>query len=109
MLDPKFIRLNIELVRQAIANKGEKADLDKFIEADERRREIITKVETLKAERNAVTGEIAKLKKTGGDASGMIEKMRAVGEDIATLDKDLQLVEERINETLLWIPNLPHL
>jgi seryl-tRNA synthetase len=108
MLDPKFIRLNIELVRQAIANKGEKADLDKFIEADERRREIITKVETLKAERNAVTAEIAKLKKTGGDASGMIEKMRAVGEDIATLDKELQLVEERINETLLWFPNLPH-
>ena len=40
MLDIKFIRNNIELVRQAISNKNEKADLDKLLEIDEQRRQL---------------------------------------------------------------------
>ena len=40
MLDLKFIRANIELVRQAIANKNEKADLDKVLERDDKRRKL---------------------------------------------------------------------
>ncbi|OGC90387.1 MAG: serine--tRNA ligase [candidate division Zixibacteria bacterium RBG_16_53_22] len=108
MLDPKFIRQNVDLVRQAIANKGEKADPGRFIEADDRRREIIGTVEKLKAERNAASNEISKIKKAGGDATDMIEKMRTVGDNIAALDKELLVVEESIKEILLWIPNIPH-
>jgi len=96
MLDPKFIRQNIDLVRQGIANK------------DDKRREIIGTVERLKAERNAASNEISKIKKAGGDAAKMIEKMRKVGDDIAALDKELLVVEENIREILLWIPNIPH-
>jgi seryl-tRNA synthetase len=108
MLDPKFIRQNIDLVRKAISNKGEKADLDRFIEADERRREIIGTVERLKAERNAASNEISVIKKAGGNPAEMIEKMRKVGDEIAALDNELKTIEAAINEILLWIPNLPH-
>jgi len=108
MLDPKFIRQNIDLVRKAISNKGEKADLDRFIEADERRREIIGTVERLKAERNAASNEISVIKKAGGNPAEMIEKMRKVGDEIAALDNDLKSIEAAINEIILWIPNLPH-
>lgn len=108
MLDPKFIRQNPDLVKQAIANKGEKADVDSFLEADLRRRDIIGEVEKLKAERNTASAEIAKLKKNRQDATEMIEKMRAVGDQIASYDKELQEVEARINDLLLWIPNIPH-
>ena len=108
VLDPKFIRQNPEAVKQAIANKGEKADVDGFLAADEKRREIISTVEKLKAERNTVTAEIAKLKKSGQNADEMIAKMRAVGDEIAGFDKKLQEVEAEINNLLLWMPNMPH-
>jgi seryl-tRNA synthetase len=108
MLDPKFIRQNIELVAEAIQKKGEKVDLGKFLERDERRREIIGLVEKLKAERNAVSAEIAKIKKGGGEAAEMIARMRSVGDKIAGMDKELQAVENEIGELLLWIPNIPH-
>jgi seryl-tRNA synthetase len=108
VLDPKFIRQNPELVKQAVANKGEKADVDSFLDADQRRRDIIGAVEKLKAERNLASDEIAILKKNRQDATEMIEKMRAVGDQIASYDKELQTVESRINDLLLWIPNIPH-
>jgi seryl-tRNA synthetase len=108
MLDPKFMRQNIELVAEAIQKKGEKVDLGKFLERDERRREIIGLVEKLKAERNAVSAEIAKIKKGGGEAAEMIARMRSVGDKIAGMDKELQAVENEIGELLLWIPNIPH-
>jgi seryl-tRNA synthetase len=108
VLDPKFIRLNPDLVKKSVADKGEKADVDSFLEADQRRRDIIGAVEKLKAEKNTASDEIAKLKKNRLDATGMIEKMRGVGDQIAALDKELQDVESRINDLLLWIPNIPH-
>jgi seryl-tRNA synthetase len=108
VLDPKFIRQNPDEVKKAIANKGEKADVDGFLAADQRRRDIIASVEKLKAERNTVTAEIAKLKKSGQNADEMISKMRAVGDEIAAFDKELQTIDTQINELLLWMPNMPH-
>jgi seryl-tRNA synthetase len=108
VLDIKFIRQNPELVKAAIGNKGEKADIDAFLALDERRREIIAKVEQLKAERNAASQEISKMKKSGADATAMIEKMRGVGDEITVFDKELQATEEQLNELLLWFPNMPH-
>ena len=108
MLDIKFIRQNPELVKSAISNKGEKADIDAFLAIDERRRQIIAEVEKLKAERNNATQEISRMKKSGVDATAMIEKMRAVGDQIAVLDNELKSAEEKQNELLLWFPNMPH-
>ena len=65
MLDIKFIRNNIELVRQAISNKNEKADLDKLLEIDEQRRQLQFEFDYLKAHQNSVSALIAQKKKTG--------------------------------------------
>jgi seryl-tRNA synthetase len=108
VLDPKFIRQNPDIVRKAIADKGEKADIGRFLADDERRRQIIATVEKLKAERNEASSEISRLKKTGADTLSLIEKMRAVGNEIDVLDKELQDVENAISDLLLWIPNIPH-
>jgi seryl-tRNA synthetase len=108
VLDPKFIRQNAEEVKRAIANKGEKADVDGFLASDQQRRDILGNVEKLKAERNTVTADIAKLKKSGQNADEMIAKMREVGDQIAEFDKELQIIESRINDLLLWMPNMPH-
>ncbi len=108
MLDPKLIRTNPELVKKAIQDKGEKADVDEYLALDEKRRHIIAGVENLKAERNAASVEIARIKKKKGDASEIISQMKAVGEKIAGFDNQLKELEDRIADILLWIPNIPH-
>ena len=63
MLDLRFIRENPEMVRKAMEAKGEPVDLDRLLELEGRRRELIQKADGLKAERNRVSEEIGKLKK----------------------------------------------
>ena len=107
MLDLAFIRENPDKVKKAVADKGEKADIDAIINLDERRRGILKESEVLRAERNEVSREIGILKKKGEDAGDRIVKMRAVGERIRTLEGDLSNTEEELEKALLWVPNIP--
>jgi len=108
MLDLKFVRENIELVRKAVENKNETADVDKIVELDKKRREIIGKVEELKAIRNKVSEQIARKKKNKEDASADIAEMKEVGQKVADLDGELRSVMEALNYHLIRIPNIPH-
>ncbi len=108
MLDPKFIRANPELLKKAVKDKGEKADIDEFLALDEKRRHIIGEVEKLKAERNAASAKVARIKGEKGDASEIISQMKTVGKQIDDLDNRLKDYEERISDILLSIPNIPH-
>ena len=108
MLDSKFIRENPELVKKALMDKGEKGDVDRFLELDGQRRQIIADVEKLKAEKNAASAEVARVKKSGGDTSEIIAKMKEVGEKIFEFDNRLKDIENNINDLLLWFPNIPH-
>lgn len=108
MLDIKFIRENIELVKENIKNKNEKADLGEFIELEEKRRVIIKDVEKLKNDRNNASKEIAQLKKEGKDASNFINEMKVVSDKIKELDDELKLVEKKIFNTIAFLPNILH-
>lgn len=108
MLDLKFIRENPDLVKRAIGLKGERDNIDEILKLDERRRELIKKGDALKARRNDVTEEIANLKKQGKDATELIEEMRKVSDEIKTIDSELREIENRLENLLLWVPNIPH-
>ena len=108
MLDIKFIRENPELVKQGAKNKKQDCDIDKVLSLDETRREIIRQVESLKAERNQATAEIAKKKKAGEPADDAILATRQLGDQIKALDQKLAEVETELQNLLIWIPNLPH-
>jgi len=108
MLDLKFIRENVELVRQAIANKGEKVDLDRLLELDGQRRALLAEGEALKAQRNKVSESIAVMKKRGEDASALIREMGQVADRIKELDARLGEIEKAIYEVQIRIPNIPH-
>lgn len=108
MLDLKFIRENVELVRQAITNKREDVDLDRLLALDERRRALLADAEALKAQRNKVSETIAAMKKRGEDASALIQEMGQVAERIKQLDAQLDEVEKAIYEVQIRIPNVPH-
>ncbi|MCX8054860.1 MAG: serine--tRNA ligase [Ignavibacteria bacterium] len=108
MLDLKFVRDNIELVRQNIINKNESADVTEIPRLDEKRRSIIQEVERLKNLRNVVSKEIAELKKQKQPADDKIEEMRVVSDKIKELDDELRNIEEAIQQVLIRIPNMLH-
>jgi len=108
MLDLKFIRANPDVVRKALADKGEKADLDRLLALDEEARGIIVESDELKRRRNVESEKIAALKKSGGDASEPIARMREVGARIKEYDERLASLKREIEALALMIPNIPH-
>ncbi|MFH1143842.1 MAG: serine--tRNA ligase [Candidatus Eisenbacteria bacterium] len=108
MYDLKFVREHEAELVQAIARKNESADLEGILARDVRRREILTTVETLKAERNRTSQEIGRRKAAGEDVAPAVESMRALGERIQALDEEVRAVEAEIHDLLMWLPNMPH-
>lgn len=108
MLDSKFIRENLELVRLNIARKNEKVTIDTFEQLDVQRRSIIQEVETLKSKRNTVSSEIAVLKKNKQDATELIDAMKVVSDSIKELDEKLASIEVELENLILYIPNMLH-
>jgi seryl-tRNA synthetase len=109
MLDLNFVRNNLALVEQKLRLRGmNPADvLGAFQALDTERRQAITEVETLKAQRNRATEEIAKLKKSGQDASAQMEESKTLRDRIAELEKSATEFETRLRDVLTGIPNLP--
>jgi seryl-tRNA synthetase len=108
MLDTRFVRENIDFVREKMLQRGQEIDLDRFTRLDQERRDILKEVEMLRSERNTVSKEIGKKKKQKEDASELISKMGTVSSRIKELDDLLKETETRFDEFLLTIPNIPH-
>ncbi|MCP4712586.1 MAG: serine--tRNA ligase [Planctomycetes bacterium] len=108
MLDHKFVRENVDLVKKAVADKNESVDLDNFLELEQKRRQLLVKADELKHTRNVVSKKISRLKKAKQEAASKIEEMRRVGQDIKALDEEIRQVEQDLEEILSWIPNIPH-
>ncbi len=108
MLSLRFIQENPDKVRHAIRVKGMDADLDMLLTLDKKRRELITKSDNLKAERNTASEQIGRLKKLGENAQEAIKAMRKVSSEIKELDNEIKITEEKIHNILIFIPNIPH-
>ena len=108
MLDLKLIRENPELIRQGIKNKNESDKLDELLKLDDQRRELILKADELKHKRNQVSSQIPQMKKTGKDVTGILSEMKNVSDQISNLDSRLNEIESKVEDILLYIPNLPH-
>jgi len=108
MLDIKILREEPDYVKQQLARFGVGAEaVDRVLEFDERRRALVREVETLKAERNAVSKEIGRMK-DAAERETKIAAMREVGDRIGALDRELAGVEEGQRTAMLDIRNLPH-
>ncbi len=108
MLDIKFIRQNVELVKKALQNRGAPIQLDTLMEKDNERRAIIQKAEDLKAARNQFSMRIARAKNVGGDLEQEKAEMRRISDDIKSLDGQIRDVEIAIEAIVMEIPNIPH-
>jgi len=106
MLDINLIRENPQMVKEAMAALNADAPIDRILELDARRRSLLTEVESLRAERNAVSKEIGR-SRDPEERQAKIERMRAVGARLKVLEGDLKAVERDLYEAMLWVPNLP--
>ncbi len=107
MLDINLIREQPDLVRKAMqARQMDPAPVDRLLELDEQRRQLIQEVEGLKAERNAGSKEVGRLKDPA-ERQARIEAMRLLGDRIAGLDENLRAVEAEQTAVQSTIPNLP--
>jgi seryl-tRNA synthetase len=108
MLDLNFVRDNLELVKQKMRERGLDEVLDDFESLDRERRRFLVEAEGRKARRNKVTNEIATLKKQKLDATSQIADMKALGIEIEEFDVQAKACDERLQELLRLVPNVPH-
>jgi seryl-tRNA synthetase len=107
MMDIKRIRQSPDEVRRLLAKKGVQVDLTALLAQDAQRRQLLTELETLQAERNRVSGEVARIKKAGGDADPLIQTTRGVAEQIQRLEAAVRSLDEAVREAMLNLPNPP--
>lgn len=108
MLDIKMIRKNPELVKKEISKLSGDHNIDKVIELDEKRRNLLVEVEEKKAKQNQVSKEIPKMKKEGKDISKLLEEMKELSSNIKDIDGEVKEIDKDLKKLLLGIPNIPH-
>jgi len=107
MLDIKLLRKDPELIRKTIQVKHEKADIDAILVLDQQKREKLIEVENLKSQQNKANKEITKAKLAGEDITKQVEEMSEIVQRIKVLDTEIAEIEPKLNQLLLWLPNIP--
>lgn len=109
MLDIKRIRTDFEAVAQKLATRGvDAATLEEMKAIDTQRRDLLVKVEALKAKRNTVSAEIAQAKRNQEQAEDKITAMKTLSAEIKDLDAALVAIDTKLTEFTTTLPNIPH-
>ena len=110
MLDPIFVRDNLEAVQTGMANRGltVTAELQQLATAESHRRRLIPQIEGLKREQNASGDQVARAKRQGQDASHLFDASKQRGQKIKQLEFELDTAERQRTVLLETLPNLPH-
>ncbi len=111
MLDLNFVRDHLEIVEAKLRARGMDPDalLGNFRELDQVRRSRITQVETLQAQRNKLSQEVARSRKAGADASqitAVMDQTRELKQETEELERGAAQAEKAIRDLLASIPNL---
>lgn len=99
MLDIHFIRKNTEKVKEAAKNKNRKVDIDKILQLDDTRRDLIQKSQTLREERNSVS--------KGKPDEKTIARGKEIKEELKIIEDELKAVENEFEILMLYVPNVP--
>ena len=110
VIDPALLRDNLDAVRTALANRGVDMtrELEELAALEARRRRLLPELEGLRREQNTAADEVARAKRQGQDTSKIQEANRQRAAQIKQFGAELDLLEQRRNQGLLIIPNIPH-
>ncbi|MBQ9403022.1 serine--tRNA ligase [Candidatus Saccharibacteria bacterium] len=102
MLDINFIRENLDLVEKSTKEKGYKTDISAILKKDDERKSLLTKVEALRTERNAIASQM----KGGKPAPELIRKGKEIKLELAGLEKELDSLTDEVTTALKSVPNV---
>ncbi|MBC7189265.1 serine--tRNA ligase, partial [Candidatus Aerophobetes bacterium] len=108
MLSARWLRENIDVMKESLAKRKIEVDLDAFLKMDEERRNWAKQVDELKAIQNKNSQKIAQLKREGKDVSSLLSEMQELATRIKKLEKKRKICEEKVREFLLNLPNRLH-
>jgi seryl-tRNA synthetase len=106
MLDIKFIRDNLELVKMGAAKKRMTVDFDALIALDDTRKQLLTSMETKKAEQNTVSRDIVNTP-TESHRAELISNMKLLKEEIQKEEETLRDIMQKWQALMLQVPNIP--
>jgi seryl-tRNA synthetase len=110
VIDVKRLRQDPVASRASLMRRGDPslgATLDAMLELDRQRRDLLVRVENLKAERNAASDEVARRKRARESADDLMERLKVSGDEVRVLDLQLREVEAALDERALSVPNFP--
>ena len=105
MLDIKYIRENLEKVKQAAKNKNRAVDFDRLLALDDERRKLTTESEGIRAERNILAKKYNNVKPAA--AKAMAGEGKELKEKTKKLEEELKEVEEELKKLMYTVPNVP--
>ncbi len=111
MIDVRQVRHDPELARRALARRrddGAMAQLDRVLELDARRLEVLGEVERLRAERNEASREFGRRKQAGEELGDLQADLAARAARLKDLEEDLREFDSLLEAHLLAIPNFLH-
>ena len=108
MLDINTLRADVRAVAQRLADRGYTLDTAQFAALEAERKTIQTETQELQANRNALSKQIGQLKARKEDASGLMAEVNAQAEQLKSLETKLEDVQQRLNDFLMHVPNVPH-
>lgn len=107
MLDLNLIREKTEMVTKALSKRMDKIDFSELISWDAQRKKLIAETETLKSKKNAASKQIPELKRKGEAVEIYYKEIKEISARIKSLDAQLRVLEQKINEFLISLPNIP--
>ena len=108
MLDPKLLRTEPEAVARNLARRGFALDTAAYARLEARRKELQTRMEQLRSERNSRSKEIGMAKSKGRDAAPLLAQVADLGDKLKTAEQDFSAVETELTAFQLDLPNLLH-
>lgn len=108
MIDINLLRNDIESLEKILKHRGFDLDVNFFNSLEEERKHIQIKTQELQQERNDLSKQVGVLKSQGKDASDVLEKVSNISAQSKEFESQLALIQEKLNNFLLLIPNVPH-
>ena len=108
MIDINLLRNDIESLEKILKHRGFDLDVNFFNSLEEERKHIQIKTQELQQERNDLSKQVGVLKSQGKDASDVLNKVSNISAQSKEFELQLALIQEKLNNFLLLIPNVPH-
>ena len=108
MLDPKIIRDEPEKIKEMLKDRAVEFDLEKMLELNKMRKDMMQQTDELKQKRNQMSMKIATEKKAGNDASGLLQEMSQISSKLDDMENQRKTIDDDYHKLSFSIPNMIH-